>query len=513
MYNNSKYIPPSDSEVFNHYFFFLIHVSLAVGDKSNVAVEQENRRPCHCACATWEHAKLIYPICDRTICQQILRRQASSRQQHLGRVFSLTRIQAYLHSYMELWTFLLCVGLSYAAPVNEQNGEIANNPNVAEVQSVLVKRAQEAIMFGNQQNAPKMKRSDPNVPTLADDNGGVRALPPQEVSEEDASSESKPEPTLLEDLNNKVNNGEEEVESENTNEDISENNEEMSVAEGGDNIDEQEEDSEKEANSEVIEEILTPTDEKAVVDSESDTEKSVEVAQEDAIPELNEQPESDDDYDDYLWRWLEVLPENNRRNQDYPEGYYNGYYPRYRSQQQRLVDIQPPMLKPGGPIEREVKRSHRTKRDLLFPDDETDPYYLTPADVSEALYGDAQEQLPEYSDPYYDLVEEEEEAAPTFSNDIEEDEMESDIRPIMYQGQPGYFVPAKRSDFLSFVPGNKRDQYFYPYSEEPQTHWGAFIPSKRDYTDSYANLVRLARRLAVRENPREFKEYRRYNWE
>lgn len=170
------------------------------------------------------------------------------------------------------------------------------------------------------------------------------------------------------------------------------------------------------------------------------------------------------------------------------------------------------MVKPIVPSEREVKRSHRTKRDLLFPDDES--YYLTPSDVSEALYGEAQEPQSDYSDLYYDLLEEAEaEAAaakPTFSNDIEEEEeeeVESDIRPIVYQGQPGYFVPAKRSDFLSFVPGNKRDQYFYPYSEEPQTHWGAFIPSKRDYTDSYANLVRLARRLALRENPRDLEAY------
>jgi hypothetical protein len=57
--------------------------------------------------------------------------------------------------------------------------------NVYFVSLLTVKRADEMIMFGNQQNAPKVKKSDPNMPILADLQGSVRALPPQHIPEEE----------------------------------------------------------------------------------------------------------------------------------------------------------------------------------------------------------------------------------------------------------------------------------------------------------------------------------------
>merc|ERR1711974_52298 len=39
-------------------------------------------------------------------------------------------------------------------------------------------------------------------------------------------------------------------------------------------------------------------------------------------------------------------------------------------------------------------------------------------------------------------------------------------------------------------------RYFFPFSDEPETHWGAFVPEKRDYSESIKRLQRLAMELS-----------------
>jgi hypothetical protein len=53
------------------------------------------------------------------------------------------------------------------------------------------------------------------------------------------------------------------------------------------------------------------------------------------------------------------------------------------------------------------------------------------------------------------------------------------------------------------IGNRKRSSLFYPVSEEPETHFGAFVPQKRDYFDTYGSLVRAARLLAARQEERQ----------
>lgn len=49
---------------------------------------------------------------------------------------------------------------------------------------IIVKRAQEVMMFGNQQNKPRIKKSDPDVPALADLKGRVTAHKAEDIAED-----------------------------------------------------------------------------------------------------------------------------------------------------------------------------------------------------------------------------------------------------------------------------------------------------------------------------------------
>ena len=77
----------------------------------------------------------------------------------------------------------------------------------------------------------------------------------------------------------------------------------------------------------------------------------------------------------------------------------------------------------------------------------------------------------------------------------EEDEPELEYRSIVYDGQPGIFIPVKRQ-YISMVPG-VRKRNFYPYSTEPEGHWGAFVDTqeKRNEEAAYERLYRLAQAL------------------
>ncbi|XP_055890075.1 uncharacterized protein LOC106061432 [Biomphalaria glabrata] len=67
---------------------------------------------------------------------------------------------------------------------------------------------------------------------------------------------------------------------------------------------------------------------------------------------------------------------------------------------------------------------------------------------------------------------------------------------LEYEPAPTF---AKRGmvDYYPFEEMEKR--YFFPFSDEPDTHWGAFVPEKRDYNEAIQRLQRLAE--ALNDNP------------
>ncbi|CAH1799618.1 unnamed protein product [Owenia fusiformis] len=120
-------------------------------------------------------------------------------------------------------------------------------------------------------------------------------------------------------------------------------------------------------------------------------------------------------------------------------------------------------------------------------------------EVLEWLYGDGY-KTNAYS-PQEDSYEYEDEYTP-YGNDgwIEEpveDEM-PDYENIIYNGEPGIFVPLKRSSpvFSSSIPFRKRG--FYPAEEEPLARWQGLVlgpKSRRAYKSAYDRVYELAQAL------------------
>lgn len=55
---------------------------------------------------------------------------------------------------------------------------------------------------------------------------------------------------------------------------------------------------------------------------------------------------------------------------------------------------------------------------------------------------------------------------------------------------------------IDYIPEEEEEKrYFFPFSEEPQTHWGAFVPEKRDYGEAIQRLQRLAMALSDNQGP------------
>ena len=174
-----------------------------------------------------------------------------------------------------------------------------------------------------------------------------------------------------------------------------------------------------------------------------------------------------------------------------------------RSQNRRFNNV--PILR------RAVKRTRRIKRDLFYPNDglaqEYDPYgeeYLM--DPYETYEPSGNEDLVTLLDLLdnaraYDEI--------NYGNyggngyEWPDDELDD----MVYEEEPTYYVP-KRQAGLTFVPGIKRARPFYPYFEEPQSHFKAFVPQKRrfrDYEDEYERVMRLA--AALRDEAEYPEEY------
>lgn len=90
------------------------------------------------------------------------------------------------------------------------------------------------------------------------------------------------------------------------------------------------------------------------------------------------------------------------------------------------------------------------------------------------------------------------------------EEVEIDYLPVVYDGQPGLFIPIgeessqmkKRSEYpMSLVPGTKK-RSFYPAEENPDK-WGAFIDAyeeeKRNQGQMYDRIFKLAEALRERQ--------------
>lgn len=139
---------------------------------------------------------------------------------------------------------------------------------------------------------------------------------------------------------------------------------------------------------------------------------------------------------------------------------------------------------------KEMKRSHRNKRDLPFADEEY-PMAYYPSKFGPSL---SLEDLEAYAreKEYEDSV------LRTILDNVGSD----DVQEIEHQGVRGLFIPLEEVEG-PVVPPSKRSPYFYPYSEEPETHFGAFVPEKKNYLDSYSRLVQLARELSKSDTPNE----------
>ncbi|XP_076444942.1 uncharacterized protein LOC143282929 [Babylonia areolata] len=115
--------------------------------------------------------------------------------------------------------------------------------------------------------------------------------------------------------------------------------------------------------------------------------------------------------------------------------------------------------------------------------------------------------------PEYPEMEEEAdyEEVPAFVADVEPpppSQLAPAWEPAFYPEEveeQGYYpAPAKRQGFPGYPSLRPRlKRYFFPYSQEPYAHWGAFVPAqeKRGYGGAYRNLKDLAAVLDESRRP------------
>ncbi|KAK3098233.1 hypothetical protein FSP39_017435 [Pinctada imbricata] len=363
----------------------------------------------------------------------------------------------------------------------------------------LVKRAQEVMMFGNQQNRPKIaKKSDPNMLPGSTSEKDKNGLVEVEEAKDLPSSESK--------------------------EDIKEDSKEKAVETEMGGVGSGETGTIASDDNETVKD-------KEDVESENNSDDKLDSSDEDmkAIQELEEvgkSQEGDNGLSNSSGQIDVDESETNNKEQD-SNNLRNPYklYQAYEAYQNLLSDTPnyfsyPVSLKDyfGSYLRRRrrapskfllnkaSKKIHRSKRDLPYDDEDDDDVYFNPYYFPEAAssYRFEPELIPEEEvevNPYL-LAKEVDTALPTESVNVPLPIPDGyEVQEIIYDGQPGFFIPAR--DDVNYTPTNKRSPYFFPFSEEPGTHYGAFIPQKREYVDSYERLVRLARALAMRPEGRE----------
>lgn len=371
---------------------------------------------------------------------------------------------------MKILLIVPLIGIVLAAPVADEEKTLRP----------IVKRAMETIMFGNQQNSAKqVKKSDPSVPlhselpdvkapVLPDVGGVVEASKPKDIPESKIVKD-KPE-------------------------------NELETVGATKTTDKQNESSKDDSQ------VIPPDDAAAI----KELEKSI---NDDKQSTDNNEYPMDSSYEN-PYDIYQLYKQYKTMLSAYP--YNNNYYDNFDSlsRRRRAIKKQRNMGKTKKPKEegQAIKRAHRTKRDLRYPDESelVDPYYYPEMPYSESdAYGGyenpyeqeafAQNQV----EPIGELLGENGEYEFPYSPSQYEDPIWYGYKPYGYETDDEEYVPVKRQ-MLSFVPGNrKRSSFFYPVNEEPQTHFGAFVPEKRDYFETYGSLVRAARLLAARQEERE----------
>ncbi|KAK3577436.1 hypothetical protein CHS0354_032285 [Potamilus streckersoni] len=375
---------------------------------------------------------------------------------------------------MKYIILLSVLGWIYCVPVDD---------NVVQ----LVKRAQETIMYGNQQNEPmnKVKKSGIDLATDTDIGGTVKAFPPVDITEQKTKDKDTVSPTAykIDTANNHNENGPEKGKNENTNEGKA-----LPVV----------------ANQETSSDVNGVDSNNDVASLGNDAEDKSKESEDyfKAGPAFT-------DEDEAIRAYLQMLESAKEYYNPYQGKLYDNYppYPGYRRLRRSY------ML----PKARTIKEGHRTKRDLLAPEEERALLeYLEPYEGYEVYdpYSAPQNEMNlELLRQYLDLANPSDYTNENIIYPEERYYSNQEAEPLTYRGEPGYFVPTKRQAGLSFVPGIKRDQYFFPAFEEPRTHLAAFTGKRNydDYAANYERLMQLARDLNLRGegyyDPYENSEY------
>ncbi|XP_067675349.1 uncharacterized protein [Haliotis asinina] len=417
-------------------------------------------------------------------------------------------------------SLVLACALVSSAPV-EKSSEPAADDKIVEV----AKRDQEAILFGNQQNDPRLKKkkSDPAVPVIPKDNsldeqGSVIAVPAKQedfIPEDQHVAGSVQEQSAVE-----TDDKQEQTES-----DVPAIKQELPQDPTGDGVSEADTDSVEEELKGILadnteEEEPEETDGVPVEGPSDDV-----PAEEEEVSEASEEDDDVDQTDDSegadvaqagsdlstpLLDLYYYMQENDKeRSEPQQQDYYPydlSYYPFRRRRSSRRSRA----ITEGDMIHNEVKRSKRIKRDLLddidaysYGDEEGYPQQLTEEDLYE-LY----RPEPRYEDEVASLLDMYQQAPRVPVYEPYEPYPAEDSYPESFEEleQEPEYVPSKRQ-MMSNLPGIRK-RYFYPFSREPETHWGAFIPQqKRDYEQAYKRLLALA--SALSEDSPYYQDYRK----
>lgn len=382
------------------------------------------------------------------------------------------------------WLVLIpLLSLAKCAPVGEQAASLEG----LEQEDLRVRRAKEIMMFDNEQDDVKAteKRSDPSMldDETVDANGDVKAYDPNALAEESPETEEAASMDTSSEIMDGVD----------TTSDTMSDTEENPGSDLGILQDEQEPGSEEISDAETPTDLVTE-DGKNYQDYLKDVEGP-----------------------GYLKSYMQMLEavsnpyQNEKWGQLYDQSYFDlpprSRFQRYRRSQNRRFNNVPV-------LRRAVKRTRRIKRDLFYPaeslSNEYDPYkedYLE--DPYESYEPSENEELVSLLDLLDSARAYDEDKYGTYGAtgyDIPEEYLDD----MIYDQEPAYYLP-KRQAGLTFVPGIKRARSFYPYFEEPESHFSAFVPQKRtfrDYEDEYERVMRLA--AALRDQQQQYPYDYRY---
>lgn len=330
-------------------------------------------------------------------------------------------------------------------------------------------------MFGNQQNKPRIKKSDPDVPALSDLKGSVTANKAEDIAETKTAELPKAIEKELEDVSDDVTEHKE--------------SEDITSESGEPTTDELLEDFPPETVEALKELENAKNDKEEKSSEESDNNASEKTSEENNRTDDKSVQRTGNDED-----MLEVLPEEWYNNPALALQLYRAY--------QKLPNYDLPYYgrRRRSPLKarmftNDMKRSHRNKRDLPYSDEEYPMAYYPskfgPSFTLNDLEAFAREK--EYED--------------SVLRTILDNVGPEDVEEIEHQGVRGLFIPLEQEE-VPVAPPSKRSSYFYPYSEEPETHFGAFVPEKKEYLDTYSRLVQLARELSKSDSDKE--DYQRW---